>query len=46
LVTSGSSQSDHDLTIAQGDHALITINHTDGSSADHIALQNISHIKY
>jgi hypothetical protein len=46
LVTSGSTQSDHDLTLAQGDHALITINHTDGSSADHIGLQNISHIKY
>jgi hypothetical protein len=46
LVTSGSAQSDHDLTLAQGDHALITINHNDGTSADHIALQNISHIKY
>jgi hypothetical protein len=30
----------------QGDHADITVNHTDGSAADHIALQSIDHIKY
>ncbi len=46
LVTSGSAQPEQNLTLTQGDHALITINHTDGSSADHIALQNISHLKY
>jgi hypothetical protein len=46
LVASGSAQPDHDLTFAQGDHALITIAHTDGSATDHIALQHIDHIKY
>jgi hypothetical protein len=46
LVTSGSAQPDQNLTLTQGDHALITINHTDGSSADHITLQNISHLRY
>jgi hypothetical protein len=46
LITSGSAQADHSLTLAQGDHALITVNHTDGGAADHIALQNISHIGY
>jgi hypothetical protein len=46
LVTSGSAQADQSLTLAQGDHALITVNHTDGSAADHIALQNISHLRY
>ena len=46
LVVSGSAQSDHNLTLAQGDHAIITINHTDGSATDHIALQNIDHIRY
>ncbi len=46
LVVDGSSQSDHNLTIAQGDHALITVNHMDGSAADHITLQHIDHIKY
>ncbi len=46
LVTDGSGHSDHDLTLAQGDHATITINHTDGSATDHIALQNVDHLKY
>jgi hypothetical protein len=46
LVVSGSAQSDHDLSLAQGDHALITINHNDGSASDHIALQHIDHIRY
>jgi hypothetical protein len=46
LVVDGSSQSDHNITIAQGDHALITVNHMDGSAADHITLQHIDHIKY
>ncbi len=46
LVVDGSAQSDHNLTLAQGDHALITVNHVDGSAADHIALQQIDHIKY
>ena len=46
LVVDGSAQSDHNLTLAQGDHALITINHIDGSASDHVALQHIDHIKY
>jgi hypothetical protein len=46
LVVDGAAQSDHNLTLAQGDHALITVNHVDGSAADHIALQQIDHIKY
>jgi hypothetical protein len=46
LVVDGSSQSDHNITIAQGDHAVITVNHTDGSAADHITLQHIDHVKY
>jgi hypothetical protein len=32
--------------LAQGDHAVITINYNDGSASDHIALQHIDHIKY
>jgi hypothetical protein len=44
LVVSGAAQSDHNLTLAQGDHAMITINHPDGT--DHITLQNIDHIRY
>jgi hypothetical protein len=46
LVVDGSAQSDHNIALAQGDHALITINHIDGSASDHIALQHIDHIKY
>ncbi len=46
LVTSESTQADQSLTLAQGDHALITVNHTDGTAADHLALQNISHLRY
>jgi hypothetical protein len=46
LVVSGAAQSDHNLTLAQGDHAMVTINHTDGSATDHITLQNIDHIRY
>jgi hypothetical protein len=46
LVTSGSAEADQSLTLAQGDHALITVSHTDGTAADHIALQNISHFRY
>ena len=46
LVVDGSAQSDHNMTLAQGDHALITINHVDGSASDHVALQHIDHIKY
>jgi hypothetical protein len=46
LVVDGSAQSDHNLTLAQGDHALITINHIDGSASDHVTLQQIDHIKY
>ena len=46
LVVSGAAQSDHNLTLTQGDHATITINHTDGSAIDHIVLQNIDHIRY
>jgi hypothetical protein len=46
LVVDGSAQSDHNITLAQGDHALITVNHVDGSAADHITLQHIDHIKY
>jgi hypothetical protein len=45
-VVDGSAQSDHNLTLAQGDHALITINHIDGSASDHVTLQQIDHIKY
>ena len=46
LVVDGSAQSDHNITLAQGDHAVITVNHMDGSAADHITLQHIDHIKY
>jgi Putative Ig domain len=46
LVASGSAQSDHNLALAQGDHAAITIVHSDGSATDHVALQNIDHIRY
>src|ERR1035437_2924981 len=46
LVVDGSAQSDHNITLAQGDHALITVNHIDGSASDHVALQHIDHIKY
>ena len=46
LVVDGSAHSDHNITLAQGDHALITVNHIDGSTADQIALQHIDHIKY
>jgi hypothetical protein len=46
LVVDGSAQSDHNITLTQGDHALITVNHIDGSASDHIALQHIDHIKY
>jgi hypothetical protein len=46
LVADGTAQSDHSLNLTQGDHAAITINHTDGSATDHIALQNIDHIRY
>ncbi len=46
LVVDGATSSDHAITIAQGDHAVITVNHTDGSAADHIALQHIDHVKY
>jgi hypothetical protein len=46
LVVDGSANSDHNISLAQGDHALITINHIDGSASDHVALQHIDHIKY
>ena len=46
LVVDGSPQSHHNLNFAQGDHDTITINHTDGSAADHIALQNLDHIRH
>ena len=46
LVVDGSAQSDHNITLAQGDHAVITVNHMDGSAADHITLQHIDHVKY
>jgi hypothetical protein len=46
VVADGSAQSNHDLSFTQGDHATITVNHVDGSASDHIALQNIDHIKY
>jgi Putative Ig domain len=46
LVVDGSPQSDHSISLAQGDHALVTVNHFDGSAADHITLQHIDHIKY
>jgi hypothetical protein len=46
LVASGSTQPEHNLTLAQGDHAMITISHTDSSAIDHISLQHIDHIKY
>jgi len=46
LVVDGSPQSDHNITLAQGDHAQITVNHIDGSASNHIALQHIDHIKY
>ena len=46
LVVDGSAHSDHNITLAQGDYAQITVNHLDGSASDHIALQHIDHIKY
>jgi hypothetical protein len=46
LVASGSAQPEHSLTLAQGDHAMIAISHTDGSAVDHISVQHIDHIKY
>src|SRR5450432_3110587 len=46
LVASGSVVPEQTLTLTQGDHATITINHLDGSATDHIALQNIDHIRY
>jgi hypothetical protein len=46
LVASGSTVPEQNLTLAQGDHATITISHSDGSANDHIALQNIDHIRY
>ena len=46
LVTDGSVQSAHNHNLIQGDHAAITINHTDDSATDHIALQHIDHIRY
>jgi hypothetical protein len=46
LVVDGSAQSDHNITLAQGDHAQITVNHIDGSASDLIALQHIDHLKY
>ena len=46
LVVDGTASSDHAITLAQGDHAVITVNHTDGSGADHITLQHIDHVKY
>src|SRR5216683_3266114 len=46
LVASGSAASEQNLTLTQGDHATITILHSDGSATDHIALQNIDHIRY
>jgi hypothetical protein len=45
-VASGSALSEQNLTFTQGDHAAITVLHSDGSAADHIALQNIDHIRY
>jgi hypothetical protein len=46
LVTDGSAHSDHNINLTQGDHAEITIDHTDGSATDHLAAQNIDHLKY
>jgi hypothetical protein len=46
LVTDGSAQSSHLLNLTQGDHAEIIVNHTDGSATDHIAVQNIDHMRY
>jgi hypothetical protein len=46
LVASGSVVPEQTLTLTHGDHATITINHFDGSATDHIALQNIDHIRY
>jgi hypothetical protein len=46
LVASGAGVSEQNLTLTQGDHATITILHSDGSATDHIALQNIDHIRY
>jgi hypothetical protein len=46
LVASGSVVPEQTLTLTQGDHATITINHFDGSATEHIALQNIDHIRY
>jgi hypothetical protein len=46
LVADGSAHSDHNINLIQGDHAEITVNHIDGSATDHIALQNIDHLKY
>ena len=46
LVTDGSVQSDHNHNLTQGDHATITISHTDGNAADHMALQHLDHMRH
>jgi hypothetical protein len=46
LVVDGSLQSHQNLNLTQGDHATITISHTDGNAADHIALQILDHIRH
>jgi hypothetical protein len=46
LVAHGAANSDHAVALTQADHAVITVNHMDGSAADHITLQHIDHVKY
>jgi hypothetical protein len=46
LIGDGTAQSNHDLNLAQGDHALVNVTHLDGSGNDHLTLQLIDHIKY
>ena len=46
LVADGTPQSNHDLTLAQGDHATVNITHVDGSGTDHVTMQFIEHLKY
>ena len=46
IVVDGSPQFHQNVNLTQGDHATITISHTDGNAADHIALQHLDHIRH
>ena len=46
LVVEGSPQSHQNLNLTQADQATISISHIDGNAADHIALQNLDHLRH